>query len=538
MALDWKATSQWWYGRFMVKGNSKLINLGVKIEGCRPRSITEEGDHAFERSRGKAIHEHDRILDEIRAKHNLEELTQRVLELKTGHRVESVKLADLADAWERIPRTRKTVERYTSANKARLARFAGFIRQQFPSVEDMDTLTREHVRAYMDAEEARNVTPKTWNDTLKLLRTTFRHLAPDSDAFRKYLATVPAKEAATVFRKPFTPEELKAILDAARDDDFIRPVIVTGICTAMRKGDCCCLKWTDVDLARRFITVKTAKTGKRAEIPIFDWLYEELKKHAGNGDKFCFPEQALMYLANSDGITNRVRRIMARAGFVDAETAKAIREGTTPGLPVLPPDETRRMGLEAIDKADLADAKRERMRAVFSLYMDGKNFPQILRELELSKGSVSGYLNEVERMIGAAVIRTRKKPEPLPEFVRDVVTVDRENGLRRASVRDFHSFRVTWITLALARGLKPETIRQVTGHTADDVMLRHYDQRSQEQLREQIRSAMPDFLTSGTNSNGHDRQEHARDIAERMTARTWKRDKARLLAILEGKPGA
>jgi hypothetical protein len=46
---------------------------------------------------------------------------------------------------------------------------------------------------------------------------------------------------------------------------------------------------------------------------------------------------------------------------------------------------------------------------------------------------------------------------------------------------------------------------------------------------------MPDFLTNGTNGNGHERQEHARDIAERMTARTWKKDKARLLAILEGK---
>jgi hypothetical protein len=78
---------------------------------------------------------------------------------------------------------------------------------------------------------------------------------------------------------------------------------------------------------------------------------------------------------------------MARAGFVDAETAKAIREGTPPGLPVLPPDDTRRKGLEAIAKADMPDAKHERMTAVFNLYMDGKSFPLILPELDLSKGS-------------------------------------------------------------------------------------------------------------------------------------------------------
>ncbi len=76
---------------------------------------------------------------------------------------------------------------------------------------------------------------------------------------------MPTKETETVFRKPFTPEELKAILEAAKDDDFIRPIIVTGMCTAMRRGDCCLLKWKDVDLERRFITVKTAKTGADGE---------------------------------------------------------------------------------------------------------------------------------------------------------------------------------------------------------------------------------------------------------------------------------
>ena len=529
MALDWKKTSQWWYGRFIVKGVAKLINLGVKIDGRRPQRISDEGDAAFERSRGKALQEHERVRDELRAKHNLEELTQRVLELKTGHRLESVLLTDMPEAWTRIPRKHATDARYASASKARLKRFANFIREHFPAVEDMDTLTREHVRAFMDKEEARGMTAKTWNDQLKLLRTTFRHLAPDSDAYRKYLLTVPSKDVVTVFRKPFTPEELRAILDAARNDDFIRPVIVTGICTAMRRGDCCQLKWADVDLKRRFITVLTAKTGKRAEIPIFDWLYEELKRHVGNESEYVFPEQALMYQGNPDGITKRVRVAMARAGFVDQQTAKMIREGTPPGLPVLSPEETRRRGIEAITKAEIPTAKRERMLAVFKLYMDGKTFPQILHALDLSKGSISGYMNEVESMIDAAVIRRRKHPEPLPETVRDVINVDREHGLRKASVRDFHSFRVTWITLALARGLDPKTIRQVTGHTADEVMLRHYDQRSQEQLREQIRAAMPDFLTSSS-EQGQD--ENALDIAAGMTAKTWKEDKVRLVTLL------
>ena len=128
MALDWKETSQWWYGRITTRtGKRKLINLGVKIEGRRPRSIVDQGDAAFERSRGKAIREHDRILSEIQNKQNLEELTQRVIELKTGSRVEAVKLEDLPDTWEQLPRPRATVPRYSNMVRSRLLRFAMFI---------------------------------------------------------------------------------------------------------------------------------------------------------------------------------------------------------------------------------------------------------------------------------------------------------------------------------------------------------------------------------------------------------------------------
>jgi hypothetical protein len=66
------------------------------------------------------------------------------------------------------------------------------------------------------------------------------------------------KAAETVNREPFTVEEMKAILEVCAEDDFIRPIIVTGICTAMRRGDCCLIKWQDVDLKEGFITVKTA----------------------------------------------------------------------------------------------------------------------------------------------------------------------------------------------------------------------------------------------------------------------------------------
>ena len=75
MALEIKPTSRWWYGRFQIGGKSMLINLRVKVEGRRPDSITQTGDGEFERSRGKAMAAHDRQLADLKAKHNIEELT-------------------------------------------------------------------------------------------------------------------------------------------------------------------------------------------------------------------------------------------------------------------------------------------------------------------------------------------------------------------------------------------------------------------------------------------------------------------------------
>jgi integrase len=149
----------------------------------------------------------------------------------------------------------------------------------------------ETAKAFMASEEARGVSPKTWNDTLKLLRATFKHLHPQLNDGSNPFHGLVTKASETVNREPFTVEELKAITEACADDDFIRPVIVTGMCTAMRRGDCCLLKWKDVDLKEGFIRVKTAKTGQTVDIPMFPMLREELiqaQKAAGKS-KFCFP---------------------------------------------------------------------------------------------------------------------------------------------------------------------------------------------------------------------------------------------------------
>jgi integrase len=293
-------------------------------------------------------------------------------------------------------------------------------------------------RAFMGAEEGRGVTAKTWNDTLKLLRAAYKYLLPAGGI--NPFSNLPTRETETVFRKPFTPEELKAIVDAGRDDDFIRPILITGMCTAMRRGDCCLLKWKDVDLAHRFITVKTNKTGVTVSVPIFPMLYDELAGRQ-QSEAYVFTEQAKMYVENPDGITWRVRKVFAAAGFKDV--------------------------------------------------------------------AVNGEKQKAE-------------------VIRGEIHADRKEGIRRASVRDFHSFRVTWVTLALTAGVPLELVQKVTGHRTTDIVLKHYFQPGREEFRRALQSAMPKLLTNGHKTP----KDQILEILDRISARTWQKDGERLRGLV------
>ena len=434
---------KWWYGRYEVNGKRYCDNLDVKITGKPPESLSlmDEGDTAFERSRATALAKLAGIVEEARTKRGSARLVEKLYELKTGEQIKTVALTDLSNEWQRIPRRRKPNERYAAQCRSTLARFTAFIRAQNPKAEEISHVTRDMARAFMEAEETRGVTAKTWNDTLKLLRASYKYLLPAGSI--NPFSGVPTRETETIFRKPFTPEELKAIVDAARGDDFSRPILITGMCTAMRRGDCCLLKWKDVDLARRFITVKTNKTGVTVSIPIFPMLYDELALRQPS-EAYVFPEQAKMYVENPDGITWRVRKVFAAAGFKDVEE-------------------------------------------------NGEN----------------GQNGEAEA-------------------VRGEIHAERKNGLRRASVRDFHSFRVTWVTLALTAGVPLELVQKVTGHRTTDIVLKHYFQPGREEFRRALQSAMPKLLTNGHKAP----KDQMLEILDGTTAKTWKKDAARLRALV------
>jgi integrase len=114
------------------------------------------------------------------------------------------------------------------------------------------------------------------------------------------------------------------------------------------------------------------------------------------------------------------------------------------------------------------------------------------------------------------------------QFGRGEIHAKRTEGLRRASLRDFHSFRVTWVTLALTRGVPLELVQKVTGHRTVEIVLKHYFQPGREEFRRALQSVMPKLLTNGHRTP----KEEMLEILNKTSAKTWLRDSRRLRELV------
>ena len=146
----------------------------------------------------------------------------------------------------------------------------------------MDEITREQITAFRNQRLAESAT-LTANTELKIIKMIFRNARQED-----YLLKDPAEAVKTVKnrqsveRRPFTIDELRAILSLA--DPEWQSLIKFGLYTGQRLGDLASLTWTQIDLERGVIRMTTRKTGKPLQIPIATPLREHLLSMPSSDD--------------------------------------------------------------------------------------------------------------------------------------------------------------------------------------------------------------------------------------------------------------
>jgi len=113
-------------------------------------------------------------------------------------------------------------------------------------------------------------------------------------------------------REAFSLEDAKKIITEA--DDFTKPLFIMAFATALREGDICTLKWSEVDLQNDVITKYANKTAVKLEIPILNWLHDYLVK-LPRKNAYVFPEHQKMYKENRTGVSYRVKAALRKMGF-------------------------------------------------------------------------------------------------------------------------------------------------------------------------------------------------------------------------------
>ena len=482
-----------WYGDAIVDGKRTVFNLGVRVKGKAPPSLRGTGDVLFERSRERAEKKLTDFLESAHDKGRAEALTEKLIRSKTGQEVPHVRIADLAAAW----RTGSPAcEKHLLHTDATFRDFTTFVAKEQPDAVECYTVTRSTVEKYADALRT-ELAPTTARRKLRLLKGAFARTLPIGarNPFDPLPWTRGDRTGEEIHRRPLSPEQLVRLLETARRDAFLFPLVTTAACTGMRRGDVCRLRWEGVDLEEGILAVRTDKTGERVEIPIFTPLRAVLDTAKASQKRdvpYVWPEAAEMIEKDPHRLSRLFKRLVTDA-FAEPPTT---------------PPETPTPVVERVNLADVLPTveaaltslpegpRRARITDNVKRYATGQTVRGIEKVTDRARGQISEDLHEAERLAGIHFMPEKHRVTVRAEkAIADATRQTREHGQRDASVFDWHCLRTSFVTMALTAGVPIETLQLVTGHRTVAVVLANYYRPQRAHLRTTLAGALPAVLT-------------------------------------------
>ena len=219
-----------------------------------------------------------------------------------------------------------TVQRYGYA----LDQFMAFLGPK--ADRDITSIRVADVARFRD-EQAHVLSRNTANLGVKVLRACF------NAAFKQGLLTSnPAKvvdvlkQRGECKRRAFTLDELRRVLDAAKDSDWYGGTLIS-LYTGARLSDMARLTWGAVDLQNNTLAFVAKKTGKRVLVPLAAPLIEHLTSLSSTDDPNTplFPSLAKLRVSQlSDGF----RSVLVSAGMAEARSHEKTGNGRNTARPV------------------------------------------------------------------------------------------------------------------------------------------------------------------------------------------------------------
>ncbi len=390
------------------------------------------------------------------------------------------RIADLPQLWRAIPRNYTPSEHRLKLCDATFRAFARFIQKRgqspsnrglSPSVVNLSDITPELAQDYFD-DLCTHYAWTTVKGKMALLARAYAHFSPgDRPNPFKVITRTPKAPDNIQKPSPLTRSQIDALLHPARKDAFFHPLIVTALCTGLRIGDVCTLKWANVNLADETLSVPTTTGTGEVILPILSPLHTILETYAAERDEtdtFIFPEAARRYSFKTEtGVNSRRNYIINGLKPILGELL-APSSMTSTDAPVVPPTEDE--VISRIHTAAFTSRKTKRLILTYQQFSSGKSYSQIAALTGKNKGQCSADLKAIESLIGHPLrpgamakgkfATTRQTVAQLTARTRRGQTI----GNRRPSLYGWRSFRLAFYTLATEAGIASEKIEMVIGH--------------------------------------------------------------------------
>lgn len=161
--------------------------------------------------------------------------------------------------------SRRDLERSTLLCKRGVwMRFARWIETYHPEIIDLAQVTSDAIAEYLRQFRA-NHSASTYNTHVCILREVFRVLADKAGLIENPWADVRLRADDSMPRRELTLDEVERLHEAAiKQGPEWDLLILTGVYTGLRLGDCCRLKWSSVNLETSIIQLIPSKTKKHA----------------------------------------------------------------------------------------------------------------------------------------------------------------------------------------------------------------------------------------------------------------------------------
>jgi len=192
---------------------------------------------------------------------------------------------------ERIPFEKfanEWLEIYSKQNKRSWARDELSVRhlKRFFGGKILQDIGPEDIERFKAARKAEGVTPATVNRELACLKTIFNKAIEWGRVESSPAAKVKKFREQNQKERILTENEARRLLEACGPG--LRPIIIIGLNTGMRKDEILALKWANIDFAKAHIFIEDSKSGRSRYVPMNLQVYKVLKSLPRKGDYIFF----------------------------------------------------------------------------------------------------------------------------------------------------------------------------------------------------------------------------------------------------------